>query len=119
MAAPVITIFGGSGFIGRHVVRRLAKQGWIIRVAVRDPERAKFLRPLGDVGQITPLAVPLQDPATVAAAVAGADAVINSVGVLYERGNQTFGKVHVDGAQAIAEAAAAAPRRPPLPALRP
>lgn len=108
MAAPVITIFGGSGFIGRHVVRRLAKQGWIIRVAVRDPERAKFLRPLGDVGQITPLAVPLQDPATVAAAVAGADAVINSVGVLYERGNQTFGKVHVDGAQAIAEAAAAA-----------
>ena len=49
MAPPVITIFGGSGFIGRHVVRRLAKQGWVIRVAVRDPDRAKFLRPLGDV----------------------------------------------------------------------
>jgi NADH dehydrogenase len=108
MAAPVITIFGGSGFIGRHVVLRLAKQGWIIRVAVRDPERAKFLRPLGDVAQITPIAVPLQNADTVAAAVAGADAVINVVGLLYERGRQTFKAVHVDGAQAIAEAAAAA-----------
>jgi uncharacterized protein YbjT (DUF2867 family) len=108
MAARVITIFGGSGFIGRHVVRRLAKQSWIIRVAVRDPERAKFLRPLGDVGQITPLAVPLQDAAAVAAAVAGTDAVINAVGLLYERGRQTFEAVHVAGAQAIAAAAAAA-----------
>jgi NADH dehydrogenase len=108
MAVPVITIFGGSGFIGRYVVRRLAKQGWTIRVAVRDPERAKFLRPLGDVGQITPLAVPLQNADTVAAAIAGADAVINLVGLLYERGRQTFGAVHVDGAKAIAEAAAAA-----------
>lgn len=108
MAARVITIFGGSGFIGRHVVRRLAKQGWIIRVAVRDPERAKFLRPLGDVGQITPLAVPLQDAAAVAAAVAGADAVINAVGVLYERGRQSFEAVHVNGPQAVAAAAAAA-----------
>ena len=59
MAPPVITVFGGSGFIGRHLVRRLAKQGWTIRVAVRAPEAAKFLRPLGEVGQITPLAVPL------------------------------------------------------------
>ena len=112
MAVPVITIFGGSGFIGRYVVRRLAKQGWTIRVAVRDPERAKFLRPLGDVGQITPLAVPLQNADTVAAAIAGADAVINLVGLLYERGRQTFGAVHVDGAKAIAEAAAAAGIRP-------
>ena len=108
MAPPVITIFGGSGFIGRHVVLRLAKQGWIIRVAVRDPEAAKFLRPLGDVGQITPLAVPLQNPEAVAAAVNGADAVINLVGLLYERGRQTFKAVHVDGARAIAEASAAA-----------
>ncbi len=108
MATPVITIFGGSGFIGRHVVLRLAKQGWIIRVAVRDPERAKFLLPLGDVAQITPIAVPLQNADTVAAAVAGVDAVINVVGLLYERGRQTFKAVHVDGAQAIAEAAVAA-----------
>ncbi len=108
MVTRAITIFGGSGFIGRHVVRRLARQGWIIRVAVRDPERAKFLRPLGDVGQITPLAVPLQDAQAVAAAVAGADAVINAVGLLYERGRQNFEAVHVTGAQAIAAAAAAA-----------
>lgn len=108
MAPPVITIFGGSGFVGRHVIRRLARQGWIIRVAVRDPEAAKFLRPLGDVGQITPIAVPLQNAAGVAAAVGGADAVINLVGLLYERGRQTFEAVHVDGARAIAEAAATA-----------
>ena len=108
MAPPVITIFGGSGFVGRHVVRRLAKQGWLVRVAVRDPERAKFLRPLGDVGQVTPLAVPLQNAEAVKAAVAGADAVINLVGLLYERGAQNFRAVHVNGAQAIAQAAAAA-----------
>jgi len=108
LAPPVITIFGGSGFVGRHVIRRLARQGWIIRVAVRDPEAAKFLRPLGDVGQITPIAVPLQNAAGVAAAVGGADAVINLVGLLYERGRQTFEAVHVDGARAIAEAAATA-----------
>jgi NADH dehydrogenase len=107
MAPRVITIFGGSGFIGRYVVRRLAKQGWIIRVAVRDPERAKFLQPLGDVGQITPIAVPLQNADAAAAAVAGADAVINLVGLLYERGRQSFEAVHVDGAHAIATAAAA------------
>ncbi len=108
MAARMITVFGGSGFVGRHVVQRLAKQGWIIRVAVRDPERAKFLRPLGDVAQITPIAVPLQDAGAVAAAVAGTDAAINLVGVLYERGRQTFEAVHVNGAHAIAAAAAAA-----------
>ena len=108
MAPPVITIFGGSGFIGRHVVRRLAKQGWIIRVAVRDAEAAKFLRPLGDVGQVTPLAVPLQNADAVAAAVSGADAVVNLVGLLYEGGRQTFETIHVNGAGAIAQAAAAA-----------
>lgn len=108
MATPVVTIFGGSGFIGRHVVRRLAKRGWIIRIAVRDPERAKFLRPLGDVAQITPVAAALQNRDSVAAAVAGADAVVNLVGILYERGRQTFEAVHVDGARCVAEAAAAA-----------
>jgi uncharacterized protein YbjT (DUF2867 family) len=108
MAPRVITVFGGSGFVGRHVIQRLAQQGWIIRVAVRDPERAKFLRPLGDVAQITPIAVPLQNAAAVAAAVAGTDAAINLVGVLHERGRQTFEAVHVNGAQAIAAASAAA-----------
>jgi NADH dehydrogenase len=107
MTPRVVTVFGGAGFVGRHVVRRLAKQGWIIRVAGRDPERAKFLGPLGDVGQITPIAVALQRPDSIAAAVVGADAVINLVGILYERGRQNFKAVHVDGPKFIAEAAAA------------
>ncbi len=108
MTTPVATIFGGSGFIGRHLVGRLARQGWTIRVAVRRPSRARFLQPLGNVGQITPLRAPLQDEAAVREAVAGADAVINLVGLLYERGKQTFEAAHVEGAKRIAEASAAA-----------
>ncbi|MCH8924630.1 MAG: complex I NDUFA9 subunit family protein [Proteobacteria bacterium] len=108
MAQRVVTVFGGSGFVGRHLVGRLAKQGWIVRVAVRRPSRADFLKPLGEVGQITPLRAPVQDPIAVEAAVAGADAAINLVGILYERGKQTFAGVHVRGAQTVAEAAAAA-----------
>ncbi|RMD60657.1 MAG: complex I NDUFA9 subunit family protein [Alphaproteobacteria bacterium] len=108
MNAGVITIFGGSGFIGRHLVRRLARQGWVIRVAVRHPAAANFLKPLGDVGQIVPIRAPVQDEAAVRAAVAGARAVVNLVGVLYERGRQRFDEVHVRGAGRIAAAAAAA-----------
>ncbi len=111
MAESVVTIFGGAGFIGRHLVARLARQGWIIRAAGRDPERAKFLGPTGDVGQITPVVANLRDQASVAAAVEGADAVINLVGLLYERGRQTFEAVHIDGARRVAEAAAAAGAR--------
>ncbi len=108
MTTPVVTVFGGSGFLGRHVVGRLARRGWTVRVAGRDPENAKFLQPLGDVAQITAIAARLQDPASVAAAVAGADAVVNLVGILYERGHQNFGALHVNGARHVAEAAAAA-----------
>jgi NADH dehydrogenase len=108
MAARVATIFGGSGFIGRHLIGRLAKQGWVLRVAVRHPARASFLKPLGDVGQITPIRVPLQDQLAVEAAVQGASAVVNLVGVLYERGAQTFAAVHARGAQTVAAAAQAA-----------
>jgi len=108
MAARVATIFGGSGFIGRYLVQRLARRGWVIRAAVRDPEGALFLRPMGHVGQITPIAVNVRDDASVAAAVAGADAVVNLVGILYERGAQTFQAVHVDGARRVAAAAKAA-----------
>ena len=111
MAQSVVTIFGGSGFIGRYVVERLARQGWTVRVGVRNPAEAAFLKPLGDVGQITPLRSPLQDDATVRALVEGADAVINLVGLLFEKGRQTFEAVHVDGARRIAEAAAAAGAR--------
>lgn len=108
MAERVVTIFGGSGFIGRHVVPRLAKRDWLIRVAVRRPSRANFLKPLGDVAQVTPIRAVLQDEMSVADAVAGADAVINLVGILYERGAQSFTAVHVQGARTVAEAAAAA-----------
>ena len=107
-ADRVVTVFGGSGFIGRHLIGRLARQGWIVRVAVRRPSRAGFLKPMGDVGQVTPIRAPIQDRIAVESAVAGADAVINLVGILYERGSQTFAAVHAHGAQAVAAAAAAA-----------
>lgn len=108
MAERVVTVFGGSGFIGRHLIGRLARQGWIVRVAVRRPSRAGFLKPMGDVGQITPIRAPIQDQTAVESAVAGADAVINLVGILYERRHQTFTAVHDRGAQTVAAAAAAA-----------
>ena len=108
MTERVVTVFGGSGFIGRHLIGRLARQGWIVRVAVRRPSRAGFLKPMGEVGQVTPIRAPIQDQIAVESAVAGADAVINLVGILYERGPQTFAAVHAHGAQAVATAAAAA-----------
>jgi NADH dehydrogenase len=111
MATQVVTIFGGSGFIGRYLVQRLARHGWIIRVAVRHPDRALFLKPMGAVGQITPIAANLRHEASVAAAVAGADAVVNLVGVLYERRPQSFAAVHVEGAGRVARAAHAAGAR--------
>jgi NADH dehydrogenase len=108
MSGGIVTVFGGSGFIGRYVVQRLARDGWTIRVAVRHPARAKFLKPLGDIGQITPLCVPLQDAGAVAAALSGADAAINLVGVLFESGRQRFQAVQAEGAGTVAAAAAAA-----------
>lgn len=107
MANRVVTVFGGSGFIGRYLVQRLAQDGWVIRVAVRHPGRAAFLKPLGDVGQITPLCATLQDEEAVAAAVDGADAVVNLVGLLYEKGTQSFGAVHFEGAERAARLAKA------------
>ena len=90
MAARVITVFGGSGFIGRYLVQQLARRGWIIQVAVRHPDAALFLKPLGDVGQITPIAASLRHEGSIAAAVAGADAVINLVGMLSVGGGLSF-----------------------------
>lgn len=101
-----ITVFGGGGFIGRHVVQRLARQGDTVRVAVRRPDAAAFLKPLGNVGQIVPVQANVRDDASVAAAVAGADGVINLVGVLSEGGRQTFAEVHARAAGRIARAAA-------------
>ncbi len=108
MSTPTATVFGGSGFVGRYTVGELARRGYRVRVAVRRPDRALFLKPMGDVGQITPVAANIRDDASVAAAVEGADAAINLVGVLYEAGAQRFHAVHADGAGRIARAAAAA-----------
>jgi NADH dehydrogenase len=101
------TVFGGSGFVGRHIVRALAREGWRVRVAVRRPDLAGFLRPLGVVGQVEMVQANLRYPASVEAAVEGADAVINAAGVKRESGAQTYEAVHVAGAAAIAAASAA------------
>lgn len=102
------TVFGGSGFLGRHIVRALARKGWRVRVAVRRPDLALFLKPGGGVGQIEAVQANLRYPASVAAAIEGAEMVVNAAGVQVEAGAQTFAAVHVDGAQAIARAAFAA-----------
>ncbi len=104
----VATVFGGSGFIGRYVVKRLAAAGHIVRVAVRDPEAALFLKPMGAVGQIVPLYAPVTNAADVGRAVQGADMVVNLVGILAERRAGDFQRIHGEGAGIIAKAAAAA-----------
>ncbi len=105
MADRLITVFGGSGFLGRYVVKRLAAGGARVRVAVRDPEAAAFLTPLGNVGQIVAVQANVRDSGSVARAVEGADAVVNLVGILFERGRQTFRAIHVEAAERIAAAA--------------
>src|SRR5215470_9539931 len=96
----LVTVFGGSGFVGRHVIRALAKRHYRIRVAVRRPELAGHLQPLGRVGQIHPVQANLRHPASVAAAVRDADIVVNLVGILFERGRQRFDAVQASGAAA-------------------
>lgn len=99
-----VTVFGGSGFLGRYVVERLADRDDVVMVAVRDPEAAKFLKPLGQVGQIVPVRCDIRDEAAVATAVANADVVISLVGVL----DGDFEALHVESPGRIAKAAAAA-----------
>jgi len=106
-AETLITVFGGSGFLGRHVVRALAYRGYRIRVAVRRPELAGFLRPMGRVGQINAVQANLRYPDSVAAAMRDADIAVNLVGILFERGNQRFDAVMATGAEAVARAASA------------
>ncbi|MBM3526020.1 MAG: complex I NDUFA9 subunit family protein [Alphaproteobacteria bacterium] len=103
-----VTVFGGSGFIGRYVVKRLAARGDIVRVAVRDPAAAAFLKPMGAVGQVVTMRVNATDAAAVAEAVAGADGVINLVGILYETGSQRFESVQAQAPDLLAGAARAA-----------
>ena len=106
-ADRLAVVFGGSGFIGRHVVRALVRRGWRVRVAVRRPDLANFLQPLGAVGQIHAVQANLRYPASIEAALIGARAAVNLVGVKKQRGAQRFDAVHVDGAGALARAAAA------------
>ena len=108
MSIDTVTVFGASGFLGRYVVSALAARGIRVRCAVRDPEGAMQLRPLGDVGQIGIVQANARNEDSIARAVQGADAVINLCGILYQKGQQTFQAVHCDGAQAIAAAAKAA-----------
>jgi uncharacterized protein YbjT (DUF2867 family) len=103
----LVTVFGGSGFLGRHVVRALAKDGYRVRVAVRRPDLAGHLQPLGRVGQIHAVQANLRYPDSVEAAARGADVVINLVGILFERGRQRFDTVQTYGAEQVALAAAA------------
>jgi uncharacterized protein YbjT (DUF2867 family) len=101
----LVTVFGGSGFLGRHVVRALANRNYRIRVAVRRPELTGHLQPLGRVGQIHAVQANLRYPQSVAAAARDADIVVNLVGILFERGRQRFDVVQAEGAEAVALAA--------------
>lgn len=101
----LITVYGGSGFLGRHVVRALARRDYRIRVAVRRPELAGFLHPMGRTGQIHAVQTNIRNAESVAAAARGAEVLINLVGILFERGRQRFSTVHTRGAEQVALAA--------------
>jgi NADH dehydrogenase len=100
----VVTVFGGSGFIGRHLVRALANEGWRVRIATRRPDLAYHLQPLGKVGQIHAVQANIRFPDSLAAALQGADAAVNLVGILAESGKQSFDRVQAQGAASVAEA---------------
>jgi len=111
-AAPgIATIFGGSGFLGRYIVPHLAKAGYTVRIQVRRPDRALFLKPAGDVGQIVPVQGSVTNDASVAAAVSGADVVINLVGILAESRAGDFNRIHAEAAGRVARLAKAAGAR--------
>jgi len=96
--SKLVTIFGGSGFVGRYVAQRMAKQGWRVRVAIRRPNEALFVRQYGDVGQVETVLCNIRDDASVTAVTNGADAVVNCVGILSEAGKNTFQDVQASGA---------------------
>lgn len=104
--SKLVTIFGGSGFVGRYIARRMAQNGWRVRVAVRNTNEAMFVRTYGAVGQVEPVFCNIRDDASVAAVTQGADAVVNCVGVLAELRKNTFAAVQAEGATRIARIAA-------------
>ena len=103
--SKLVTIYGGSGFVGRYIARRMAKAGWRVRVAVRRPNEALFVRTYGVVGQVEPVFCNIRDDASVASVMQGADAVVNCVGVLAENGKNTFDAVQAEGPERIARLA--------------
>ncbi|MGD9866233.1 MAG: complex I NDUFA9 subunit family protein [Pseudodonghicola sp.] len=105
--SKLVTIYGGSGFVGRYIAQRMARAGWRVRVAVRRPNEALFVKPYGVVGQVEPVLCNIRDDASVAAAMQGADAVVNCVGILAEVGKNKFDAVQVEGAGRVARLAAA------------
>lgn len=104
--SKLVTIYGGGGFVGRYIAQRMAKEGWRVRVAVRRPNEALFVRAYGAVGQVEPVMCNIRDEDSVRAVMLGADAVINCVGVLVESGKNTFEAVHHKGAERVARIAA-------------
>jgi len=106
MSKGLVTVFGGSGFVGRHVVRALVKDGWRVRVPMRRPHTGHELRVIGNVGQVQLVQANIRFMRSVERAVEGSDAVINLVGILFKSGKQSFSAVHAIGARTVAEAAA-------------
>lgn len=105
--SKLVTIYGGSGFVGRYITQRMAKAGWRVRVAVRRPNEAMFVKPYGAVGQVEPVFCNIRDDASVQAVMQGADAVVNCVGILNVTGKNGFDAVQHEGAERIARLAAA------------
>ena len=104
--SKLVTIYGGSGFIGRYLARRMAKEGWRVRIAVRRPNEALFVKPYGVVGQVEPIFCNIRDDRSVTDALRGADAVVNCVGILQEKAKNTFNSIQNEGAERIARLAA-------------
>ncbi|MFV0292178.1 MAG: complex I NDUFA9 subunit family protein [Paracoccus sp. (in: a-proteobacteria)] len=104
--SKIVTIYGGSGFVGRQIARRMAREGWRVRVAVRRPNEALFVRTYGAVGQVEPVPCNIRDDTSVLAAMADADAVINCIGIMVNEGKNRFDPVHAEGAERIARIAA-------------
>ncbi|WP_299780353.1 complex I NDUFA9 subunit family protein [uncultured Roseobacter sp.] len=104
--SKLVTIYGGSGFVGRYIARRMAKAGWRVRVAVRRPNEAIFVKPYGVVGQVEPVLCNIRDDNSVRAVMSGADAVVNCVGILAESGKNQFDTVQAEGAERVARLAA-------------
>src|SRR5476651_2731652 len=104
MSIKTVTVLGGSGFVGRAIVRALAQRGYLVRVAARRIELAEPAKTAGEVGQVMLMRANLRVPSSIAKVVAGSDAVVNAAGIGWQRGRQRYQAVHVDGARTIADA---------------